>query len=148
MSWPGELLKGAIIKEHGAVQLYEGLAAQSENDAAKALLLALADDERRHEDLLAEISPDGFIAQQPPQVDDLRISDFLEERELTPNATFQEVLIFAAKKEHDSWKFYGALAEIAQHPEAKALQERLSAEEKAHKNRLEKLYDDIIYRED
>jgi len=148
MSELDEILAEAIRQEREAHRLYESLSADVQDASAKALLQALADDEKRHEERLSELSADDFIHQKIPSVGDLRISDFLASQELSPDASFQQVLIFAAKKEDSSWKGYQTLADQSKDPPTKQLFEHLAAEEKSHKNRLEKLYDDVIYRED
>ena len=142
-----QVLAEATQQEAEAAQLYKGLAAQATEASAKSLLLALATDEEEHRERLAALSADGLIGQKIPSLEDLRITDFLEETEVTPHATFQEVLVYAAKKEDASWHAYLALAEQAQDHDVAALLNRLAAEEKVHKHRLEKLYDDVIYRE-
>jgi len=47
-----QILEGAIQREITAARLYEEGAAKANNDKAKALLERLAQEERRHRDLL------------------------------------------------------------------------------------------------
>ena len=142
-----EILADAIKSEQEAYAMYESAARQTGNALARSLLEALASDEREHERLLTGMSADEFIGQKVPDVTDLRITDTLNPIELSPNSSFQDILVFAAKEEDTAWKTYEALAQQAEDDETRQLFERLAEQEKGHKNRLEKLYDDVVYRE-
>ena len=142
-----EILTKAIRDEREAYTLYEKAAAEAEDAIARSLLESLAAEERRHEALLSEISADEMISVKTQPTEDLRITDFLEEQELTPQASFQEILIHAAKREEGARRTYQALADQATDETIRRLFGRLAAEEGGHKSRLERLYDDTVYRE-
>ena len=142
-----QILAEAVRKEREACALYERVAAESQDAIARSLLESLAAEERRHETMLSEVSADALIARKIGNVEDLRITDFLEGQELTPQASFQEVLIYAAKREEEARKTYQALADQATDEALRRLFERLAVEEGGHKSRLERLYDDTVYRE-
>jgi len=148
MSELDQILTEAIRGEREACALYTDLAGKARDAAAKALLEGLAADESRHERQLSALSADEMLDRKIPEIGDLRISDFLEEQKITPDSSFQQVLIFAAKKENSSWRTYRSLAGQAEDERTRQLFERLAAEEMGHKARLEQLYDELIYRED
>ena len=131
-----DVLAAAIRKEREAAQLNEHARDKADNPIARATLEALA-----------AATADELIEQKMPDVIDLRISDFLKPSEIAPSATLQEILVFAAKREHESWQTYLRLAGETHDPDAKSLLERLAAQEKAYKLRVEKLYDNVALRE-
>lgn len=147
MATEPKIIADAIAKEQEAQRLYSSAAKQSQNALARTLLESLAEDERGHEEILRNADWEKLAPQDAPEWQDLHITNVLKDTELATNATFQEVLIFAAKREEAARKTYEALANSADNPAAKSLFERLAADEKGHKFRLEKLYDDVVLRE-
>jgi rubrerythrin len=81
-------------------------------------------------------------------VKDLMISDYLVEEPLTPDMNFQDLLIFAAKKEKKAADLYSDLAKSSKTKGQKALFEFLAKQEKAHKLRLELEYERHVLWED
>ena len=143
-----EILDDAIAKERAARELYTQAVAKAQDVAAQAMLRELAEQEAAHEQALMSMSADELLETKIPSVPDLQISDYLVEKEITAESTFQDVLIYAMKREDESWKTYQALADSAEDPQCEQILARLAEEEKAHKNRLETLYDDIVYAQD
>jgi rubrerythrin len=62
--------------------------------------------------------------------------------------TFQDLLIFAAKKEQEAVDLYSNLEENAEDDELKKLFQFLAQQEKAHKLKLEKEYEEHVLEED
>ena len=62
--------------------------------------------------------------------------------------TFQDLLIFAAKKEQEAVDLYSNLEENAEDDELKKLFQFLVQQEKAHKLKLEKEYEEHVLEED
>lgn len=147
MAKHSEIVADAIEKERAAQELYASTAAKTSDKVARTLLEALADDERRHEELLRAAQKEELEQQSIPEWGDLHVTDHLEAEELTPDASFQEILIYAAKREENARQTYEALAQSSNDEADKRLFERLAADEKGHKYRLERLYDDVVLRE-
>ena len=82
------------------------------------------------------------------EVEDLRISDYLVEEPTGTEMTFQELLIFAAKKEQKAVELYSSLKERAGSDELKKLFDFLINQEKSHKLKLEKEYEKYVLGED
>jgi rubrerythrin len=83
---------------------------------------------------------------QETTVEDYRIADHLVARPLGPDATFQDVCIFAAKKEQQSHELYRDLA--AQNTgDARDLLEAMAKDELRHKNLVEGWYEEVVYQE-
>ena len=142
------ILAEAIPEEQKAQRKYLVLAERAVDASAKVLLEGLADEEAKHQALLQGLTADEHLATKVPKVQDLRISDFLADRDIGPSATFQEVLVHAAKQEGAAFRTYQAQSLKAEDTDVRDLFERLAAQEKTHKARLETLYDDVILRED
>jgi rubrerythrin len=81
-------------------------------------------------------------------VKDLRISDYIVDEPLGDDPSFQDLLIFAAKKEAKAAALYGDLAARASEAAQKKLFEYLVGQEKAHKMRLEQEYEKYVLTED
>ena len=81
------------------------------------------------------------------EIKDLKISDYLVEKEPSNNMNYQDILIIAMKREENSTKLYKDLAEKVSDEQIKKVLIRLSQEEAAHKLRFEKLYDEVILKE-
>ena len=148
MSILQQMIKDAIRKEQEARQLYTDAMSEATDPGARSLLRELADQEAGHERALRSLTADQLLDRKIPDVADLQIGDYLVEKEITEDSTFQDILIYAMKREDESWRLYEGLRAKAEDDEIEQLVARLAAEEKTHKNRLEMLYDDIVYAED
>jgi len=143
-----EIIEFAINKEQEAVDFYSGLAARAQSPAGKILFRELADMERGHKTKLQKMDHGYFSAQsqKPPQ--DLKISDYLVDVVLQPDSSYQDILLCAAKRERAAFDLYTDLARLyASVPEIHKMFEVLAQEEATHKLRLEREYDDNVYKE-
>jgi len=77
----------------------------------------------------------------PAFVPDLKISDYLVDETLSADMTFQELLIFAARKEQKAAELYERLAAMAPGGKERKVFEFLSGQEKSHKLKLETEYE-------
>ena len=139
----------AIKKELQAYNLYTTTSRKVKSPGTKAMLKELADEEKRHEQLLksvvAEEKYEGLGTDIPKT--SLGIADFLVAVEITENATTQEVMIFAMKEEEKALNFYTDLKVHFSGTELETLFSGLAEEEKGHKIKLEREYDENILRE-
>jgi len=142
------VIRNAIRKEQQARNLYIRARKLAQDPATRTLLDSLAGEEASHAALLRGNGLKAFLASKPPPIQDLRITEFLVPRTLSVQATFQEVLIYAMKREAGSYWAYQALAEAAEDGPTRRLFRRLAQEERLHRNRLERVYDDVIFAED
>lgn len=144
-----EVVQFAINNEQGAVDLYAGLAARSENPARRVLFEQLADMERGHKTRLEKLDVDFFASREVKRPVDLKISDYLVDVEVTPESSYQDVLIYAAKSEKAAFELYSDLARLyAANPEIQKMFQVLAQDEAGHKLQLEREYDDQVYQED
>ncbi len=143
------LLKNAARKEKEAQRLYARFAKQVDDPSAQALLLELSKEEAGHASLLTKAA--AGASRIPDTVSgiivDLHIAEFLKMVKLNPKSSLQDVLIYALKRELQAAEAYSALARSSRSVKLRKLCQFLAREEKKHKVRLERLYDEIIYRE-
>lgn len=144
----GRVVRNAIRKEQQARNLYLRARKLAQDPATRTLLDSLAGEEASHAALLRGEGLKAFLASKPPPIQDLRIAEFLVPRKISAQATFQDVLVYAMKREAASYWAYQALAETAEDGPARRLFRRLAQEERLHRNRLERVYDDVIFAED
>ncbi len=145
------ILQTAIQREIEAHALYRSTADRVEAPQAKALLHELATQELGHRNRLEALLHGNALralsSTLAQRVVDLKITDYLVEAPLAPESDIQEILIVAGKREKGSHDLYAALAQVAEDADTRALFEYLAAEELTHKQRIETLYDQLIYRE-
>jgi len=79
-------------------------------------------------------------------IQDYRIGDHLVVNPLGPDSTFQDILIFASRKEQRSYQLYRDLAEKAEEP-ARSILEAMSKDELRHKNLVERWYEEVVYQD-
>ena len=111
----------------------------------------LAAQERGHqaklEDILAGNVRWAIRRAKAEPVTDLRLSDHLVAGTLDPQADYQDVLLFAARKEKTAHDFYQAMAELVEDKLTRSVFELLAAEELRHKYVLEKTYEEVVYKD-
>jgi rubrerythrin len=111
----------------------------------------MAEQERGHRIKLENIAAGNvrwaIRRSRTERVTDLRLSDHLEGGSLDPNADYQDILLFAAKREKAAHEFYKAMTEMLDDPLIQNVFEMLAAEEMKHKNRLEKIYEEVVYQD-
>ena len=143
----GDILAFAIGREIEAADGYGALAGRASTPGLRDLLLELKGEEENHRRLL-ETMPVGRWGEAAAPVEDMGLSDALADGPFTPDMTFQELLIFAARKEKKAADLYAGLAG---RPEAAAYRkvfEFLSGQERTHKARLEAEYEKHVLTED
>lgn len=145
------ILHTAIQREIEANALYRRAADIVTAPEARDLLHDLALQELGHRNrlqALLEGNALGALSEaQARKVQDLKITDYLIEVPLTPEAGIQDILIVAGKREAASYALYHSLAQVAEEVEARRLFEFLAAEEQVHKQRIEVLYEQLFYAE-
>lgn len=143
-----EIIQFAIGKEQEAVDLYGKMAKRTDSASGKILFNELADMERGHKSKLERLDKAYFSSQKIKAVQNLKISDYLIDVELKPESTYQDILLFASKREKAAFDLYADLARVyAAVPEIKKMFDVLAQEEAYHKLKIEREYDENIYKE-
>jgi rubrerythrin len=137
----------AVEKEEQARSFYARWAAEVADPGAAALLMELSAEESRHKERLERAAP---LARQAPGRTtaiaplDTTPADSLVERDPGPEATTQDVLITAIKREVRARALYVQMAQWVGDPDLRALLSALANDEAGHRARLERIYDTIV----
>jgi len=148
------IINRAVDIEEQSYSIYAGAIDKVEALGAKAFLKELADWELEHKAKLLAIKDDPKKMEEfnrnMPKVQDLKIVDYLKEVSLTDVSQYeyQQLLIFAGKREKETFDHYDDLAKKLGDNEVGRLFARLAAEEMTHKDKIEKEYDQYVLRED
>jgi rubrerythrin len=146
-----KVLNTALMMEEGSIQLYTSAQDKVVNPSSKQFLKELVLEEQRHKENILEAlrDPDKIeeIGSSDSKIQDLKIMNMLEEVSLSPEADYQQILIYAGKREKEAHDLYSNLAKTYESKPIGRTFKRLAQEELKHKLRLEKEYDDIILKE-
>lgn len=145
------VLKRAIQLEIEAMTLYSNAAQTVKDDAVRQRLEEMAEQERGHkaklEDVLSGNVRWAIRRSKAEPVTDLRLSDHLVGGSLESNADYQDVLLFAARREKAAHDFYKAMGEMVEDKLTQNLFAMLADEELRHKYVLEKTYEEVVYKD-
>jgi len=147
-----EILQEAIEGEIASHRLYTSAAQMVRAAHVKETLQQLAQEELGHKATLEKLleRPRLVRAQvrklKRERVEDYGIGDHLVVKPLGPEATFQDVCIFASKKEQASYLMYQRLAEQNE-GEVQELFQAMAGDELRHKNLVEGWYEEVIYQD-
>jgi rubrerythrin len=143
-----EIIQFAIDKEQEAIDLYSDMAKRARSTSGKLLFQELASMENGHKTKLQKLDMSYFASQKIRSVEDLKIADYLIDVPLKPDSTYQDILLYAAKREKLSFNLYTDLAHAyATVADIRKIFEVLAQEEATHKLRLEREYDENVYKE-
>jgi len=143
-----DVVKFAIAREEDAIQTYGRMSRKTQASGLKKMLLELQEEEKSHKQLLQDIDDSKIRNLVIKDVPDLKITDYLTKEPPDENMTIQDLLILAAKKEQEAITLYSCLADNAEDQKLKKLFQFLVQQEKGHKLKLEKEYDEHILEQD
>ena len=147
-----EILREAIQGEVESHQLYTDAVELVREEHVKATLRELAAEELGHkaalEKMLANPAKIRYSVRklQEKTVEDYKIADHLIAKPLGPGSSFQDVCIFASKKEQQSYELYRDMAQ-QNAGEMRELLEAMGKDELPHKNLVEGWYEEVVYQE-
>ena len=144
----GDIMAFAIQREIDAAAGYERLAGMSKTPGLRDLMLELKGEEESHRRLLENLTLAGLEEAAAPPLPDLGLSDTLPDEPPEPGMTFQDLLIFAARKEKRAMDLYEGLARNTKSARRRKLFEFLAGQERAHKLKLETEYEKYVLSED
>jgi rubrerythrin len=145
-----EVLTFAIDREKEAVAFYATLAKEATRASLKETFVNFSKEEEKHVDLLSDISgnKEKINAYEFKKVTDLKISDYMVEKEYEEGMPMPEILKLAMKKEEIAVKLYTDLGGQTDNEDAKKIFNILVQEEGKHKFALESMYDDYLADQD
>ena len=115
------VIQFAIQREEEAIKGYSDMREMTKEPGLKDLLLELQKEEENHKKLLQDMTKKKIEAHEVQKIEDLKISDYLVEEPLDEEMNFQDLLIFAAKKEQKAADLYSGLAARVKDPNLKKL---------------------------
>jgi rubrerythrin len=144
------VLEFALKREDESIQLYT-LAQNIVNySSSKEFLKDLVREEIKHKNKILKVlkNPTAIekIGYSDSALKNLKVVEYLVDIELSADADYQQILIFAAKKEKKAHDFYIDLATRYNEKDIGNLFTRLAKEELKHKYMLELQYDDVVLR--
>jgi rubrerythrin len=139
-----DILTFAIRREHDARELYLMFRDRVKDAGAKTLLEDLANQELGHKNLLENVLKGGMIERigGEKKVADLHISDYIIAEDIDSDSSPQDVILFAIKKEQETYNIYHILQGNYEKSELGELFSRLAKEELNHKETLEREYEE------
>jgi rubrerythrin len=142
-----EVLEVAIQKEVSSHELYLKLSRRMNSQASKDAFRLLARQEQAHQHFLEDylhgelkegVLKAGFIV-------DYKISDCLDQPDISPHMELKEVFLLAASREKSSFDLYSGLSGIHPSGAVRDLLKNLASQELEHKNRIETLYTEVAF---
>ena len=101
-----ELIIKAAEEEENSYKFYTDAIDLTEDAAAKIWLKDLAGEELKHKEMLQNFDTARITKFEPDEAQDLHITEFLIDKDVTDIRDFQDVLIVAMKKEQKAYNFY------------------------------------------
>jgi rubrerythrin len=147
-----DILREAIQSEVESYELYTNAVNLVQAAHIKETLRQLAQEELGHKALLEKMlaNPGQMRLQvrklQAAPIQDYGIGDHLKVQPLGPDATFQDVCIFASKKEQESYELYRDMAEQNE-GQIRDLLEAMAKDELRHKDLVERWYEEVVYQD-
>jgi rubrerythrin len=143
-----KLISLAVTREEEAYEFYMESSTQAELKSSSKLLEDLAQQEVGHKKkLLAALDSDvcgTFTCKSVEEFEEMDLSKYLLDIPLDPSSGPQDILIVAMKREEAAYDFYKALSELTTSGSHRTVFETLAGEEKGHKERLERMYDEYF----
>ncbi len=144
-----EIMDMAIQFETDASEFYSTAADIAKDPSAKTLLKEFSAIELKHKEKLEsfDLSDVAHEHHTVPATHDLHVSDYLVDKEVTPDSTSQDIMVHAMKREQKAYEFYARMIKSVTSDDVRGLFEELAAEELEHKAKIETEYDDVVYKE-
>ncbi len=133
-----DILTFAIEREVEAYELYMYMAANMANPEIRAVCEDLAKEELDHKAKLEQ-----ELIKTGETVADLNISDYVSATGNPMDMDYEDLLVFAIKKEDKSIKLYNDLAKIVKDKDSRQVLLFLVNEETDHKQRFETEYQNL-----
>lgn len=141
-----EILRFAIRKEADAAAFYR-MAADRSNPGVKQAFQELAVQEEGHKKKLEQFDLKQISQTKLKETKGLGMSEIMEDVPYQSDMSYADLLRMAIKNEEKSQQLYTSTAQLVTEQNLKKLLLILAQEESAHKEKLEKIYDEDILKE-
>lgn len=142
-----ELIQKAMEREEDAYQLYTLAAKLVKKPEVKKFFEDLASEELEHKKILMSLDLNSFEKVSPQELSDPNLSSLVEAEPLSEGFSIQDALLYAIKREDESYRFYKEFAQLAEDASLKNVFENLANMEMHHKTSIEEMYEQKIYQE-
>lgn len=139
-----DIIDFAVKKEQEAVDFYRDLATKVKTKAIADEILKIALMEEGHRERLRKMDISRYAQNTARAAMNLKIADYLADKEPAPEMTWQELIQIAMRRELLALRLYGDLAKLTADPQTKHIFENLAVEEGLHKLFFEKIWDEEI----
>jgi rubrerythrin len=140
------IISMAVEDEIEAYDFYTAVGEKVEDSNLKAIFKALADEEKKHRNLL-----EGLLSQaKSPAFDetkDYKISETVDRPKLSMGMKPADAIALAMKNEEEAMNMYSDLAKCSVDKEQKSMFESLARMEQGHKVKLEGMYTNMAFPE-
>jgi rubrerythrin len=137
-----EVIDLAIQREEEAYDFYMDIISKLEDSSIKDTIEFIANEERKHKAFLVnyrqgDYGPDAL---RMTDVVDYKISQYLEEPEITKDTKREDIYLIASHRELRSHQFYTEMANMHEANNIKDMLLKMANEELKHKEKMEYLY--------
>lgn len=142
-----EVLKMAVEKEVEAYTFYKEAADKVDNNILKSTFKELAEEEKKHEQLLKSYFEKSADAMKFDETIDYHNLEIIEKKPLTTSISFKSAIALAVKKEQQAMEMYQQFADASEEDAQKQVFLELVKMEQGHKTRLEEIYSNEAFAE-
>jgi rubrerythrin len=141
------IIKQAIANEVEAKKFYEGASETLQDPYLKSLFASLAEEEKKHRDILTEIYSSQSVKHYFSETRDYKVAETVDEPELSMDMKPADAFALAMKKEEEAMKQYTEMADMCSDEDKRQVFLDLAAMERDHKLKMESAFTDIGYPE-
>ncbi len=142
-----DIIKQAIANEVEAKKFYEDASDRLTDPYLKKLFASLAEEEKRHRDILTKIYTTNTIDRYFTESRDYKVAETLDAPALSMEMKPADAFALAMKKEEAAMKQYTAMAGMCDDDGKRQVFLDLAAMERDHKLKMESAFIDIGYPE-
>lgn len=142
-----DIIKQAIANEVEAKKFYEDAAGTLTDPYLKKLFASLADEEKKHRDILTKIYTSNTIDRYFSESRDYKVAETVETPELSMDMKPADAFALAMKKEEEAMRQYTEMAGMCHDDDKRQVFLDLAAMERDHKLKMESAFIDIGYPE-
>ena len=139
-----EIINFAVERENEAERFYIDAAEKAKWPHIRELLLEMAKEEAAHAKHLSGFNMDKIEDTHIDPIPDIKLSNYMVDMEYKADMDFQNIMIIAMKREEKSVALYEELGNTCTDPGVCKVFQMMAEEERRHKFRLEKEYEENI----
>jgi rubrerythrin len=138
-----DVLDFAVLQEKAAQQFYLDLSQKVLDEHVQSFYQEMAQQEGIHEEKLLALKRYEFDLKEP-DMESLRQSGYLDAMPISPEATLEEAVRYAYKKERSARMLYHTLSQVVEREELADLFRTLADQEQAHAEFFQTEYRDCL----